>query len=227
MSVASLLGAWPPARRGGPGRRWGRAVGLGLAAGLVVGCAASRMPDPKVVAVRYAEAARAGDSERIYALLSRQSQRDFGRQGTRQLVEQSKPELARQAAALLAPGARVEALAEIRFDDGESALLELEEGVFRLSSLGTVPSQARSPAEALGDFRRALARRSYPALLGVLSLETRGALEGDLRSLVEGLENPETLDVKVSGDNAVVVVPGGHQVKLRREAGVWRIQDFD
>jgi hypothetical protein len=21
--------------------------------------------------------------------------------------------------------------------------------------------------------------------------------------------------------------PGGHQVKLRREAGVWRVQDFD
>jgi hypothetical protein len=204
-----------------------RAQLLALLAGLTVGCAAPRMPDPKLAAIRYAEAARAGDSERIYALLSRQSQRDFGRQGTRRLVEESKPELVSQANALLMPGAHVEALAEIRFDDGESALLELEDGLFRLSSLGAVPSQARSPAEALGDFRRALARRSYPALLGVLSLETRGALEGDLRSLVEGLENPETLDVKVSGDNAVVVVPGGHQVRLRREAGVWRIQDFD
>jgi len=64
-------------------------------------------------------------------------------------------------------------------------------------------------------------------LLGVLSLEHEARSRGDLRSLVEGLENPETLDVKVSGDNAVVVVPGGHQVKLRREAGVWRVQDFD
>ena len=44
---------------------------------------------------------------------------------------------------------------------------------------------------------------------------------------MEGLENPDTLDVKVSGDNAVVSVPGGHQVKLRREAGVWHVQDFD
>lgn len=217
MSRASLLGA----------RSCAAGLGLGLLAGLTVACAAPRMPDPKLVAMQYAHAAQAGDSEQIYALLSRQSQRDFGRQGTRQLVLQSKAELAHQAKALQKPDLRVEALAEIRFDDGESALLELEGGVFRLSSLGTVPSQARSPAEALGDFRRALARRSYPALLGVLSLETRGALEGDLRSLVEGLENPDSLDVKVSGDNAVVVVPGGHQVKLRREAGVWRIQDFD
>src|SRR6185369_5114165 len=197
---------------------------FGLLAGLTAGCAEARLPDPKLAAKRYAEAARAGDSERIYALLSSEAQRDYGPQGTRRLVDQAKAELSRQGTALLSPASRVQASAEIRFDDGESALFELEDGAFHLSSLGTVPSRPRSPAEALGDFRRALARRSYPALLGVLSAETRQAMEGDLKSLVEGLENPETLDVKVSGDNAVVEVPGGHQVKLRREAGVWRVQ---
>src|SRR6188768_1958602 len=202
-------------------------VGLGLLAGLAAGCAEARLPDPKLVANRYAEAARAGDSERIFALLSAEAQRDYGRQGTRKLVEQAKGELNRQGAALLSPASRVQASAEIRFEDGESALFDLEEGAFHLSSLGTVPSRPRSPSEALGDFRRALARRSFPALLGVLSAETREAVEGDLKSLVEGLENPDTLDVKVSGDNAVVSVPGGHQVKLRREAGVWHVQDFD
>jgi broad specificity phosphatase PhoE len=202
-------------------------LGLGLLVGLAVGCAEARLPDPKLAAAHYAEAARAGDSERIYALLSSEAQRDYGRQGARRLVEQAKAELSRQGAALLSPESRVQASAEIRFEDGESALFDLEDGAFHLRSLGTVPSRPRSPSEALGDFRRALARRSYPALLGVLSAETRQALEGDLKSLVEGLENPETLDVKVSGDNAVVRVPGGHQVKLRREAGVWHVQDFD
>jgi hypothetical protein len=202
-------------------------LALGLLAGLAAGCAALSMPDPTVVAAQYAAAARSGDSERIYALLSREAQRDFGPQGTRDLVQQSKAELARQGGALLAPGTQVAAFAEIRFADGESALFDLEAGKFRLSSLGTVPSRARSPADALGDFRRALARRSYPALLSVLSPETRSALEGDLKSLVLGLENPETLDVKISGDNAVVDVPGGHQVKLRRQAGIWQILDFD
>ena len=185
------------------------------------------MPDPKLAAAAYAQAAKRGDPERIYALLSREAQRDYGQQGTRDLVRQAQAELRQQGSALLAPGVKVQASAEIRFDDGESALFDLEDGAFRLSSLGTVPSRARTPAEALGDFRRALARRSYPALLGVLAPETRGALEGDLKSLVEGLENPDTLDVKVSGDNAVVEIPGGHQVKLRREAGVWQILDFD
>lgn len=195
--------------------------------GLAGGCAEARMPDPKLAADQYAEAAKRGDSERIYALLSREAQRDFGRRGTRELVSQAKAELGHQAASLLAPGVTVQAAAEISFTDGESALFDLEDGRFHLSSLGTVPSRARTPAQALGDFRRALARRSYPALLGVLSPETRAALEGELKSLVEGLENPETLDVKISGDNALVNVPGGHQVKLRREAGVWQILDFD
>jgi hypothetical protein len=205
----------------------GARLALGLLAGLAAGCAAPSMPDPRVVAAQYAAAAQRGDSERIYALLSREAQRDFGPQGTHELVQQSKTELMRQGSALLAPGTQVAASAEIRFQDGESALFDLEAGKFHLSSLGTVPSRARSPADALGDFRRALARRSYPALLSVLAPETRGALESDLKSLVLGLENPETLDVKVSGDDAVVDVPGGHQVKLRRQAGVWQILDFD
>jgi hypothetical protein len=201
---------------------------LALLPGLtVLGCAQPRLPDPKLVAARYAQAALHADSGQIYALLSSEAQRDFGRQGTEKLVQQSKAELRLQAAALQKPENHVQAAAEIRFDDGESARFELEDGAFRLSSLGTLPSRAHSPAEALADFRRALARRSYAALLGVLSLETRGALEGDMKSLVDGLENPETLEVKVSGDNAQVVVPGGHQVKLRRDSGVWRIQDFD
>src|SRR3954468_3511642 len=167
-------------------------AGIGLLAGLASGCAEARLPDPKLAAKRYAEAARAGDSERIYAMLSSEAQRDYGRQGTRRLVEQAKGELTRQGAALLSPATRVQASAEIRFEDGESALFDLEDGAFHLSSLGTVPSRPRSPSEALGDFRRALARRSYPALLGVLTAETRQALEGDLKSLVEGLENPDT-----------------------------------
>ncbi len=202
-------------------------VTVGLLAGFAVGCAEPRIQDPKLAVAQYAAAARSGDSERIYALLSREAQRDFGREGTRDLVRMSKAELARQGNALLGPGSKVEAAAEISFADGETALFDLQGGAFRLSSLGTVPSRARSPAEALGDFRRALARRSYPALLGVLSPETRGALEADLKSMVEGLENPDTLLISVSGDNAVVDVPGGHQVKLRRVAGVWQILDFD
>ena len=69
--------------------------------------------------------------------------------------------------------------------------------------------------------------RSYAGLMRVLTASTRAAIEQDLRSLVEGLERPETLHVEVSGDSATVGVPGGHSVKLKRDGGVWRVEDFD
>ena len=61
----------------------------------------------------------------------------------------------------------------------------------------------------------------------VLSPATRAAIEQDLRSLVTGLEKSETLPVTVSGDSASVTVPGGHSVRLKREGGIWRVDNFD
>ena len=61
----------------------------------------------------------------------------------------------------------------------------------------------------------------------VLTPATRAAIEQDLRSLVTGLERPETLHVQVTGDAAVVTIQGGHTVKLKRDGGVWRVDDFD
>jgi hypothetical protein len=106
-------------------------------------------------------------------------------------------------------------------------VLDLEGGHFRVSAAAGLPAGARTPAQALGELRGALARRSYAALVRVLSGETRSALEGDMRSLVEGLEHPDALDVRAHGETAEVEVPGGHKVLLKREAGVWKVVDFD
>ena len=72
-----------------------------------------------------------------------------------------------------------------------------------------------------------LARRSYSGLMRVLTPETRALIERDLRSLVIGLERPDTLSPAIAGDIATVRVPGGHQVRLRRDNGIWRVDDFD
>ena len=106
-------------------------------------------------------------------------------------------------------------------------MLDVEEGGFRVSSADGLPAAARSPAAALEQLRRALARRSYAELMRVLSPATRSAIESDLRSLVDGLSHPEGLDVQVSGDVASVQIQGGHFVKLRRDGGIWRVEDFD
>ncbi len=199
-----------------------------LSAALAVGaCARPEVPDARDAARAYADAARRGDHRAIYAMLTREAKTAYGEQGTARLVAESKQELARQGASLSEPGVRVEAVATYRLEDGENAELELEEEGFRVSAAGTFPVSARTPAQALEELRRALSRRSYSALVRVLSNETKSALESEVRTLVEGLSNAETLDVKVEGDTATVEVPGGHRVRLKRESGVWRVDDLE
>jgi hypothetical protein len=194
---------------------------------LFAGCASQRVPDPKVTVRAYARAAERGDADAIYALLTPEGKRALGQNGTRQLVAESKNELARTARALGSNAARVEASAEARFTDGESATLVLENGRFLVDAASILPARPRTPSQALSGLRHALARRSYPALLALMAADSRGALETDLGSLVSGLEHPETLDIQINGDAAEVVLPTGHRVQLKRETGVWRVIDFD
>jgi hypothetical protein len=200
---------------------------LALLALVLPGCGRPEVPDARDAARAYAEALRRGDHRAVFGMLTSESQRALGEKGTERLLADTKVELGRQASSLLEPNTRVEAVATYRLEDGESAVLLHGDEGFRVGAAGTFPSAARTPAQALEGLRRALARRSYPALVRVLSSETQSALETEVRSLVEGLENAETLEVKVEGDIATVEVPGGHRIRLKRESGVWRVDDVE
>ena len=195
---------------------------------LSFGCGAGRVPDPKSAVSAYAEAAARGDADAIYEMMSAQGRRALSRDEVRRIVSDEKAELADQGKAVTAPGVVVKSRARVRFADGEDATLVVDDqGAFRIATADALPAGARSPEQALEQLRRVLARRSYAGLMRVLSPATRSAIESDLRSLVIGLEHPEGLEVNVAGDAATVQIPGGHEVKLRREAGVWHVEDFD
>lgn len=194
---------------------------------LCVGCAGRSVPDPKSAAEEYAQAAARGDGDAIYEMMTTSAQKSRSREDVKRLVAEQKGELADQAKSITARDARVEATARLRFEDGEEAQLELRDGRFWITASGALPGGSRTPEQALDQLRRVLARRSYAGLMRVLTPSTRAAIEQDLRTLVTGLERPETLHVQVTGDSATVTVPGGHQVKLKRDGGVWRVEDFD
>lgn len=193
----------------------------------ILGCSSSTIPDPKEAAHAYAAAAERGDFDAVYEMLSEKSKRRLSRDEVRALVRGESKELAEQAREVRGPHVAIKARAEVRYADGERATLDFERGEFHVSAADALPAGARTPAQALEQLRRVLARRSYAGLMRVLSPATRSAIEADLRSLVEGLENPEGLVVDVAGDAATVQVPGGHLVRLRREAGIWRVENFD
>jgi hypothetical protein len=185
------------------------------------------VPDPQAAARRYADAAIRGDTNALYAMMTTVSRRVRSRDDMRKMVDEERVELAEQGRDLKRPDVRVEATARLRYADGEEAALELRQGRYLVIAAGALPGGAHTPEEALDQLRWVLARRSYAALMRVLSHATRAAIENDVRTLVEGLSEPGTLPVQVNGDAAVAPVPGGHQVKLKREAGVWRVDDFD
>lgn len=190
-------------------------------------CAASGPSDPRSAAQSYARAVEADDADALYGMLSDEDRRAVSRDEVRALLTRDRDELREQARAVSANGAHVDALAKIRFKDGEEAALLFEGGRFQVSSAGTIPGGARSPEEALDQLRRALSRRSYPGLLRALSPATRAAIERDLRDLVLALERAGSLPIQNSGEAATVLAPGGHRVKLRREGTVWFVEDFD
>jgi hypothetical protein len=194
---------------------------------LLAGCASSRVPDPRAAAQAYADAATRGDGPALYAMLSASSRQAHSAADVERMVSDERAELSDQARDLGQADARVQATARLRFADGEEAALELRDGRYWITASGALPGGARTPEEALDQLRRVLARRSYAGLMRVLSPATRASIENDLRGLVEGLDEPQTLPVQVTGEAAVVNVPGGHVVKLRREGGVWRVDDFD
>src|SRR5262245_57227061 len=117
-------------------------VPLVAVSGLIGGCAGSSLPDPKEAARTYAEAVRRGDAEAVHAMLTRDSRRSLGAQGTRRLLTSERLELERQAKALLAAPPSVEATATIPLADGSEVGLTLEEGGFRVAAAETLPIAA-------------------------------------------------------------------------------------
>jgi hypothetical protein len=203
-------------------------VVLALALSLLgCGCSRGAVPDPKSAAEDYAQAAERGDADAIYDMMTSSAQKARSREDVKRLVAEQRGELSEQAKSLTTKGVRVEAVARLRYQDGEEAQLELRDGRFWITASGALPGGSRTPEQALDQLRRVLARRSYAGLIRVLTPATRTAVEQDLRALVTGLERPDTLHVEVVGDTANVTVPGGHTVKLKREGGVWRVDDFD
>jgi hypothetical protein len=195
---------------------------------LLAGCSAGAgVPEPAGAVDAYTDALRRGDADAVYAMLSDESKRAISKDELRRVMSEQKIELAEHVAGLGSQERVVSARAEVRYDDGEVVSLDLDDGSFRVTAADALPAAARTPEQALGQLRRVLARRSYPGLLRVLSPRTRAAVERELRSLVEGLTEPGSLRVDVVGDTATVEVPGGHTVKLKREDGLWHVDDFD
>lgn len=194
---------------------------------MLLACSSKPLPDPRVAVQRWADAVEKGDSEAVHALLTEDARRSRGESRVAELLKLHHKELTATGQATASPQARLETVAELSLPHDSTATVVVEEGRFRVAAAGALPAAASTPLDAVRELREVLARRSYAGLLRVLSGDTAGALEGGVKDLVDALEEPSALEIAVDGRRATARIPGGHQIELVREDGVWRVKDFD
>lgn len=206
-------------------RRAGATRVLGVALS-VVSCTSAGLPDPRSAAMEFRSAVERGDAKAVHGMLVEKDRRRMGLSGVGYELKISRDEIRRRAERLVngSPSARVEA--EFWTPRGDSVSLVNEHGVFRVSSAGALPALPNSPTGALTGLRQALRQRDYAAFLRLLTDRRASLIDATLRAIGDGLGKAKQLDVRVEGDEAEVIVPGGHWVKLKREDGVWKVEDL-
>jgi hypothetical protein len=199
------------------------------ALGAASGCAhGSSIPDPRAAAEAYASAADHGDADAIYGMLSKRSQATTSKAEVQASVGAARAELKDQAAEIRKAEASIVAVARLRFEDGSEASLTMEDGRFRVASAGVMPGGGATPEEALAAFRETLKRRSYPAMLRMMTPQVRASVEAQIRGLVDALEDPSAVQVPATtGDELEIKLKDGHRVKLKRENKVWYVENFE
>jgi hypothetical protein len=170
---------------------------------------------------------RRNDAKAVHALLDADARAAVSVEEVRAWLEESRPALQARARAWNAASSRVVTRARVRYPDGESAELTLEDGRFKVDSAAALPATAHTPEQALVQLRRALAARSYPALSRVLTQQSASALEQQLSGLVQSLERPEALAIEIEGNRATLLTVTGHRVELELQDGVWKVRDFE
>ncbi len=206
-----------------------RFIGLLLLAGCLIGCAAvAGQAHPDGALVEYIEALEAGDVDRAYSLLSAGRRAQTSREEFRAAAEAYPEEVEEQARQLRRQLTDpVPVRATLRGSGGETAAFALEGGRWRIVEGAAGSVALDSPLQAVRALRRALDRGSYPAVLRVLSRESRAVLEDEVARIAEGLADEEALEVEIRGNRARVVYGESHFVDLVREDNEWVVVDVD
>lgn len=205
-------------------RRWRTWIGC---LWVPLSCASQAVPEPRAALLQYETAVREKDAAALHALLSAEARRAVSVKDVQNWLAESQPQLQRRAQALTSKSSQWTTRATVRYVDGETATLTLEQGEFRIDAAAALPASARTPEEALSHLRRALAGRNYPALTRILTPDSARALEDKFRGLVNALEQPQALPVQIDGKRASVVTADGHRIELEEKDGVWRVRDFE
>jgi len=158
-------------------------------------------------------------------LLDEDTQQQVTEEDLATLLEENAEEL-RERSAEIAPE-RVQTRAVVELPTGESTVLSLEGEAWKIDG-GVLGAPALvTPEDAIRSLRRALIRRGLRDVLAVFARSLRGEVEAEVRRFLEETADELDYETEVQGSAAIVRTSGGRIVRLTREAGEWRIVDFE
>jgi hypothetical protein len=198
-------------------------LGLLGVAGLL-GCARTRVPDPRDAARQYEEALEQGDAARLHALLSRRAQATYSEADLALLMKRDGKELLGNARGCVDPAAKVAANASMTTGAGLELGLELEEGAFRIDSDTALFPRPGTPEAAARALIQALASGQVERVEAILSSDRRADLEERRAALLESLSGLDQASVRVRDHRATIELPDGQVLELVEEEGVWRVE---
>ncbi len=199
-----------------------------LALLLLSGCGAGpRVEGPTGTVRAFAAALSRGDASATWALLDEDARRGRTEPEHAALAAENVAELAEQGEALdrAAAAGTVSARARVALASGETVVLVLEDGGWRIDGGVLDAAGLGTPLDAVAALRRALMRRDLGGVERVLSRQTRAEWEEEVRRLVDATADADDLEVEIQGNRARVRTTGGGSIELVRESGEWRVVD--
>ncbi|MCZ7686053.1 MAG: hypothetical protein M5U28_47755 [Sandaracinaceae bacterium] len=199
-----------------------------LALLLLSGCGAGpRVEGPTGTVRAFAAALSRGDASATWALLDEDARRGRTEPEHAALAAENAAELAEQGEALerAAGAGTVSARARVALASGETVVLVLEDGGWRIDGGVLDAAGLGTPLDAVAALRRALMRRDLGGVERVLSRQTRAEWEEEVRRLVDATADADDLEVEIEGNRARVRTTGGGSIELVRESGEWRVVD--
>jgi len=203
-------------------------------------CAASRPTTPEAALSAYAAALRAGKAREAYDLLSAEAKKDIPYASFQRILRENPDEAVAIGRALSQPAAPPRVTAVVKAPNGESLLLVLEDGAWRVDGSAIDLYGQGTPETALRSFVRAFKNRRYDVLLrfvpegereGLDAKKLESAWAGEERAELEGLvaaveSSLPSASLEVTGDRATMAFGTGGTVELVRERGLWKVEDL-
>lgn len=223
-----------------PGPSWPRLLASGLVLLGVVGCATPSSLGPRDALEAYARALQQGRDRDAYELLSGDARRNLPFEAFSRMVRENPAEVKELGNSLLRPTSPAVVTATVTAPNGETLLLVLEDGNWRVDASAIDLYGQSTPKAAVVAFLRAFEAKRYDVLLRfVPEAQAEGLTPAKLKENWEGEEKKDMKDLTEAlkaalptarferhGDRAVMPYGAGGTVELLLERGAWKIEDF-